>query len=117
VPAQVDPDDQVPLLGRHREDHPVAQHARVVDQDVQLPVLPQRGGQHLLAHRPLADVPGRHRRLPARGPDLGRHRLDGVPGQVVDHQPGPGRGQGQRLHPAEPLARPSDYGYLAIQHQ
>jgi signal transduction histidine kinase len=114
VPAQVHPDDQVPLLGRHREDHPVAQHARVVDQDVELPVLAQRGGQHFLAHRPLADVPGRHRRLAARRLDLGRHRLDRVPGQVVEHQPRPGRGQRQRLRPPEPLGRPRDDRYPAV---
>ncbi len=32
VPAQVDPDDQVPLFGGHREDHPVPHLARAAEQ-------------------------------------------------------------------------------------
>src|SRR5205814_2321064 len=56
-------------------------------------------------------------RLPARGSDLGGHRLDRVPRQVVEHQPGPGGGQRQRLRPPEPLARPGDDGYPAVQVQ
>ena len=90
----------------HREDHPVAQHPGVVDQDVQLPVLLERRRHQLLAGRPLRDIPGGHHRLAAGRGDLGGHRLDGVPRQVVEHQPRPGPGQRQRLRPAQPVPAP-----------
>jgi Histidine kinase-, DNA gyrase B-, and HSP90-like ATPase/His Kinase A (phospho-acceptor) domain len=113
VPAQVDPDDQVPLLGGHREDHPVAQHPGVVDQDVQPSVLLERRRHQQLAGRPLRHVPGRHHRLAAVRGDLVGHRLHGVPRQVVEHQPRPGPGQRQRLRPAESVPRPGHDGHPA----
>ena len=117
VPAQVHPQDQVPLLLGHREDHPVAQDPGVVDQDVQLPVRLERRRQQLLARRPLRDVSGGHDGLPARGPDLGGHRLHGVSRQVVEHQPRPGPGQRQRFGPAEAVARPGHDGHPAGQRK
>ena len=38
-------------------------------------------------------------------------RLHVVPGQVVEYQRRPGPGQGQRLGPAEPVARPGHDGH------
>ena len=42
VALEVDPDDVVPLLLAHVEDHPVAQDSRDVDQDVELAELLDR---------------------------------------------------------------------------
>ena len=116
MPAQVYPQHRVPFLGRHREDHPVAQHPGVVDQDVQPPVRLQRRRDQPLARLPLPDVPRHHAR-----PDLAGHRVKTGPRQVVQHQPRPGPRQRPRqrprLGPAEPVGRAGHDGYPAVQAQ
>jgi hypothetical protein len=117
VAAQVHPQHRIPLLLGHGEDHPVAQHPGVVDQDVQPTVGAERRRHQLLARRPLPDVPGDHDRLAARRRDLVRNRVDGVARQVVEHQPRPGPGQRHRLGPAQPVGRPGHRGHPAVQPQ
>lgn len=70
VALEVDPDHRVPLLLRHREDHPVAQDARVVDQDVEL-AEGAHGQLHELARLlEVGHVTQVSDRPPARGTDL-----------------------------------------------
>ncbi len=116
VALEVDPDDGVPLVLGHREDHPVAQDARVVDQDVELSVrldrqLDQRAG--LLVVGDVAEVGDG---AAARRADLvgdllgrGRGRLAGAVAArlpvVVDDDGRAEPGQFQRLGPPEAAAR------------
>lgn len=51
----MDLDDGVPFLLGHREEHPVAEDAGVVDEDVQPPERLSR-----LPYEPLAAIPGGH---------------------------------------------------------
>jgi hypothetical protein len=112
---EVHADDRVPVRLGHRDDHPVAQDARVVHHHVQpaerldgLRDQPLRAG-------PGGDVLGIRDRLPARGGDLvgdGLGRASrgaaAVPAaaEVVDHHLGTLRGerQGVRLADAVPGA-------------
>lgn len=87
VALEVDADDRVPLVLAHREDHPVAQDARVVDQDVELSV----GGDgqlhefsRLFVVGDVSEVGGRPA---ARRTDLGGDLLGGA----ADASPEPSR--------------------------
>ncbi len=117
VAAQVHPDDLVPLLLGHGEDHPVPDQPGVVDQDVQPAVRAQRGGHQVLPGLPVADVAGAGYRLPAARPDLLGRRAHLRGGQVVEHQAGAGLGQPAGLGPAEPISRAGDDGHPAVQRQ
>lgn len=83
VALEVDPYHRVPLVLGHREDHPVAQDARVVDQDVELSVrldgqFHQGAGLLVVGH--VAEVRDR----PATGrPDLLGDLLGGRGGRLA----------------------------------
>jgi hypothetical protein len=115
VAAQVDPHDEVPLLGRHREDHPVAEHPGVVDQDVQAPVRVERGREQPFAGGPLGDVAHAHGRGAAVLRDELRRFAHGIAGKVVEHDTGAGAGERQRLRPAETVAGPGHDRHLAVE--
>lgn len=119
VAFEVHPDDRVPLVLGHREDHPVAQDARVVDEDVQLP---ERGDRRLDQFAGLfvvGDVPGVGDGPAARRTDLGGDLLgrggrglsravpSGLP-VVVDDDGRSQPAEFQRLGPAEPATRAGD---------
>ena len=126
VALEVDADDRVPLVLGHREDHPVAQDARVVDEDVQLAErgdrqLDQFPGLFVVGH--VTDVGDR---AAARRADLvgdllggaGRRLAGTVPARlavVVDDDGRAEPGEFQRLGPAEPAARAGDDRGQALQ--
>ena len=76
---QVHPDDVVPLLLGHVEDHPVAQDARHVDQDIEPAELADRGLDQVLGSRVIGYVGPVGDGLAAFVGDLGGH-LTGWPG-------------------------------------
>lgn len=128
VALEVDPDHRVPLLLRHGEDHPVAQDARVVDQDVelaeaahrqldQLARLPEVGHVAQVGHRPAArgtDLRGHLLRRGGRG--LSRSVAPRLPEVVDDHARAEPR-ELDRLGPAEPAARARDDGGESLKWQ
>lgn len=58
MPAQVDIEHEVPVLVGHAEQHAVAQHARVVDDDVQAAEMLDRRLHQRVRGGPLRDVTG-----------------------------------------------------------
>jgi hypothetical protein len=103
-----------PLLVGHVEEHPVARHAGVVDDHVEPPVPVDGGGHHRVGRRPLADVAGHDRRFTATTADLLRGVL-ACSRQVVDHDPGAGLGESQRLGATEPGPGARDDRDLAVE--
>ena len=108
VPAQVDPDHQVPLLLGHAEDHAVAHHAGVVDDGVEPSERRDRRSDQALTDRPLADVAGDHdgvaaQRLDLLGDRSGRGRVD-----VVEDHACAGTRQAQRLRLAQAVTGAGD---------
>ena len=106
VALQVDADDVVPLLLRHREDHPVAQDAGVVHEHVEL----AEGVDGLLHHGAglleVGDVGAVHHGLAAHRLDLGDHLVGrarvgaaavGLGAEVVDDHRRALAGQHQRV--------------------
>src|SRR4051812_9727214 len=75
VATEVDAQDGVPLLGTDREDHPVAQHARVVDEHVDVAVLRDGAADERGREVPVTDVAGHADGLASGRRDLLR---DGV---------------------------------------
>ena len=73
VPAQVDPDRVVPLLRAHVDEHPIAQHACVVDHGVQPPEVIDGGGHQPGRRVEVGDVVGVGDRLPAQCGDALDH--------------------------------------------
>ena len=67
VALQVDVDDRVPLLLGHVDEHPVAQDAGVVDQDVEVAEGLDGGVDETLAALPVGNVVGVGHRLAAGG--------------------------------------------------
>ena len=83
---QVHLDDRVPLLFGHVDEHPVAQDARVVDEDVEIAERLDRGVDEALRTFPVGDVVAVDDRLATTGADLLDHLLsrgDVGPGAVV----------------------------------
>ena len=120
---QVDLDDGVPLVLGHREDHPVAQDAGVVDEHVEAAEQVDR-----LLHQRLGAVERRHvgvvgdRHAAGRG-DLVDHRL-GRPGvaagavaraaEVVHQHVGAVRGEQQRVLAADAPAGAGDDAHPSL---
>src|SRR6058998_3307920 len=113
---QVDGDDRVPLLLAHVEDHPVAQDAGVVHQDVDRAELLDRRLDDALGGREVGDAVGVGDRPPAAGADRLHHFVGDAPrgaaavdlgAEVVDDHRGPlGREQlGDGAADAAPRAR------------
>jgi hypothetical protein len=111
VPAQMDADDEVPVLVGHAEQHPVAQDAGVVDHDVQPAQLHRRGDQRV-GRRPLADVATDEGGLPAEPLDVPHDRIAGGV-DIVEHDVSARSGERQCLGPAEPGTRSGDDRDLA----
>jgi hypothetical protein len=121
---EVDGDDRVPLVLRHVEDHPVAEDACHVHEDVDAsPAL-----DHLLHHgRGLLGVGHVARvrlRLPAALPDLGHHlggraRVETLArqarSQVVDHHPRARLGERDRDAPTDASSCSRDQRVLAVE--
>ena len=98
VVAKVPPrlqEHEVELVGRHVEDHAVADHPGVVDHAVQAAEVLDGRGDQPASGLEVADVVAEGERPAALGGDR-RRRLLG-PGEVVDDHRGPGTGAGQRL--------------------
>ncbi|GAA2727477.1 hypothetical protein GCM10010439_33540 [Actinocorallia aurantiaca] len=114
VALEVHADDVVPVGLGQVEQHLVAQHARVVDHDVQRAEGVDGGGDEPLAQRPVADVAGHRDGLAALGLDLGDDPL-GRRAHVVDDDVRALRGQREGLGAAEPGARAGDDGGAARQ--
>lgn len=119
VALQMDPDHRVPLVLGHREDHPVAQDARVVDEDVQLPELGDRQLDQFPGLLVVGHVSGVRDGTTARRPDPGGDLLGGRGGrgagavpaglsEVVHDDGGAEPGKLQRLRPAQAAARARD---------
>ena len=99
VALQVDVDDVVPLLLRHRHEHAVAQDAGVVDQHVEVAEGVDRGADQRLAAVPARDVVVRRDGLAAGGADLLGGLLRDL-AEVVDDDLGAlGREQARVLAP------------------
>src|SRR3990172_6435586 len=115
----MDGDDSVPLLLAHVEDHPVAQDAGHIDQDVQAAVGIEGAAHNGLAARPRghgAEAGGALATGRADAADVlvGRGlveagAIDGDAG-VVDDNPGACSRQGDGDGPAYAAARPPDPG-------
>jgi hypothetical protein len=84
----VDAHHEIPLVGRHREHHAVAQDARVVDENVKPAKGFQRRRDEPLAGVPVGHVRGAHDRGTARRLDSRCHLLHRVTGKVVEHDIG-----------------------------
>jgi hypothetical protein len=84
MPAQVYPDDGVPLFVGHRKQHAVAQHTRLVHEDVQAAEMLDGSGEQGIRGGTLGNVAGSQDRLSARRLDL-LHHTRGAIGDVVDH--------------------------------
>src|ERR1043166_7766215 len=68
--AQVDANDRVEILDAHVEDHPVAQDAGIVDDDVNVAPLLDGGLDHPLGAIEVRDVVAIGQGFTARGADL-----------------------------------------------
>ena len=75
VPLEMDADDLVPFLFAHVEDHPVAQDAGNVDQDVELPEFLDRMINESLAAGHRRDILSVCSRAPTHGFDLVHHLI------------------------------------------
>ena len=107
----------VPLLLGHREQHPVAEDAGVVDEDVETAEGVDRLLDEARGAVPAADVVGVGRGLAARGRDLvddllRRSRVGArtvtTAAEVVDHDLGAVASEGQRVLASQPTARTRD---------
>ena len=115
VPAQVDPDDGVPLLRRHLQHGPVAQHAGVVDQAVEPAELGHRGRDQPVGHLDVGDVAlDEHRRAAGSG-DLADHPGADVRVELVEHDRRSLPRALQRLPAAEPAPGAGDHDHLVVQ--
>jgi hypothetical protein len=114
VPAQVDPDHQVPLLVGHVEQHPVAQHPGVVHHDVQPAELLGGGGEQRVRGGSLGHVTRDEDGFTARRLDLVDHP-GGVRGHVVHHDIGARPGERESFGSAEPRPRAGDDGDLPVE--
>ena len=114
---EVDGDDGVPLGLGHVDDHPVAQDAGVVDQDVEVAERLDRRVDQALGAFPVGHVVGVDDGLAAEVADLGddllgRRRVLTVTvvgaTEVVDDDPGPLRGEQERVLAADAASRSGD---------
>lgn len=105
VSLEVDPDDGVPLVLRHRDEHPVAHETRVVDQDVEATELVERGRHHRGTGVPVGDVADRGNRLTSTRGDLLDDRCGGILGVVVHHDSRAVGRERQRVGTSDPLTR------------
>ena len=108
------PNDGVPLLGADREDHPVAQDTRVVDEHVDVVVRLDRPLHETGREVPVADVTGDADRLAAGRDDLCRNRL-GCVADVVDDNLGTGSPERERFGPAQADTGTRDDGDAAFE--
>jgi hypothetical protein len=125
----VDADDRVPFVLGHREEHPVPQDARVVDEDVQLAVLADCEADQFPCRVEVGDVAVVDDRAATRRADLPGDGFGGRAGRragaspmafgmggapmprlpaVVDDDRRAEPGQFQRLGPAEAAAGAGD---------
>ena len=120
---QVDADDRIPLGLVHREDHPVAQDAGVVDQHVETSEGVDGASDELAGLGEVGDVGTVGDRLTAHGLDfcndlLGGTGVGAVPvgttAQVVDHNLGPFTGEHQGVLTADASASPRDDGHPSL---
>ncbi len=114
MPLEVHPDDGVPLVLGRVDQHPVADEAGVVDQDVQPAEGVDRLPHHGLGLREVGDVGAVGHGLAAECLDLGDHLVGGRvsfstgqrDAEVVHHDPGALAGQLERMRPTDPRPAP-----------
>ena len=117
-------DHRVPFRFHHVHQHAVAQNARVVHEDVERAERLDRLVDHPLGAEEVGDVVGVHHRFPATLLD-GAHDFlrrgfvgaDTVAGgaEVVDHDSGAVRREGEGVFTANAAASPGDDGDAAVQ--
>ena len=124
MPPEVDLDDGVPVVLVHVEDHPVAQDARVVHEDVETPEGVDRLLHHVAGAREVGDVVEVGDRLAAAGTDdrgnvVGRRGIGTFPScrsaEVVHHDARAGGCEVQRMSSADAVAGTGDDGDLSVQ--
>ena len=108
-------DDGVEVAVLHLPQHAIAQHAGIRHEHIHATEL-GLGGAHELSGGLGRPDGGDHRDRPsARSMDVG----DGLPGgvgiDVVDHDGGSGRREGERVRATEAAARTRDDGDLAVE--
>ena len=117
VALEVDGDDRVPLLLGHVDDHPVAQDAGVVDEDVEIAERLDRAVDQALRTLPVGDVVAVDDRFAADGFDLVDNLLrrrdvgaGAVVGaaEVVDDDAGAFAGEEQRMLSSDSTACAGD---------
>ena len=116
-PAEVRLHDRVEVLVGHLPQHPVAQHARVGDHDVEAPELGHRAPDQRVGRGGVADRADLGDGAAAGGGDgldslLRRVRVD-----VVDDHARARARERERVGAAEPAAAPGDHGDLAVQRE
>ena len=113
----------VPVLHGHVDQHPVAQDARVVDQDIEASVGGEGQGDETLGPLPVRDVVPVGHGLPAGSADLLDYFVGGLPraprpiapsAQVVHHDQRTCGGEAERLRPADAAAGTRHHGDAAL---
>ena len=121
---EVDPDDSVEVVLGHREQHLVAQDARVVDEDVELPEGVDRLLDEVLGPVPVGHVVVVGDGLAAVALDDVGHLFGGTlvgalapdrAPEVVDDDLGPLLGQQERFTPPDSVPSAGDDRDLAVQ--
>ena len=120
----MDVEDRVPLVFRHVEDHPVAQDAGIVDQDVQLAERGDGGFDDALGAVEVGHALEVRHRFAAEGFDFVhdllrrtgiRSRPVEAAAEVVHDDFGPVFGQEQGFFAADAAAGTGDYGDSSIE--
>src|SRR3954454_8493435 len=114
VATEVDPQDRVPLVGADREDHPVAQHAGVVDEHIDVAVLRDRAADQRGREVPVTDVAGHADGLAPGRRDLFRNGVRGV-ADVVDDDLRARRRQRHGLDATETDSGTGDDSHAALE--
>ena len=115
--AQIGRHDRIPFLFGHVGEHPIAQDAGVVDEDVEVAELGDRRVDEALGTLPARHVVGVGDRMASQRTDLGSDLLGGSliaalavvrPAEVVDDHLGALLGEQQRVLPTDPASGTGD---------
>jgi hypothetical protein len=115
VPAQVDPDDRVPLLRGHLRQRPVPEHPGVVDQPVEPAELAHRGLHQRVGHGHIGDVALDQHGVAAGGLDLVDHLAADRRIELVEHHRGALPRALQRLAAPDPAPGARHHDHLVVQ--